>query len=171
MMASMSEARPASAARESRIDGLCREHLPRAVAFACLLSGSRQQADDLAQEALVRLIGRLGHLRSEAAIGAYVRRTIVNLHLDGIRRSATARRTRPDPPPAVALPDVEERHHVRSLMAELPARQRAAVVLRYYEDLSEKEAARILRCSVPALRALTGRGLDALRTRMEAEGP
>ena len=52
---------------------------------------------------------------------------------------------------------------MRERMQLLPHRQRAALILRYYEDLSEREAADVLGCSVPALKQLARRGLDAMR--------
>ena len=61
------------------------------------------------------------------------------------------------------LPDIALRTDLWQSVLRLPTRQRAALVLRYYEDLSEREAADLLRCTVPALKSLVARGMDALR--------
>ncbi len=63
-----------------------------------------------------------------------------------------------------SLPDLGVRDELRRVLRELPPRQRAALVLRYYEDLSEQQIADALRCSVPAARSLLFRGLDTLRS-------
>jgi RNA polymerase sigma factor (sigma-70 family) len=65
------------------------------------------------------------------------------------------------------LPDLAVRDELRALLEALPIRQRTAVVLRYYEDLSEQQLADALRCSVPAARSLLSRGLQTLRSRFE----
>ncbi len=63
-----------------------------------------------------------------------------------------------------SLPDLGVREELRMVLQELPLRQRAALVLRYYEDLSEQQIADALKCSVPAARSLLFRGLDTLRS-------
>jgi RNA polymerase sigma factor (sigma-70 family) len=66
-------------------------------------------------------------------------------------------------------PDVGAREDLWRALGTLPARQRAALVLRYYEDLSERETADVLGCSVAAVKSLVARGGEALRERIEGE--
>jgi RNA polymerase sigma factor (sigma-70 family) len=61
-------------------------HVPAAIRLAYLLTGDRQQAEDLAHDAFVRCVGRFSHLRAHQAFHAYLRRAIVNLHTSGLRR-------------------------------------------------------------------------------------
>ena len=61
-------------------------YVPAGIRLAYLLTGDRHQAEDLAQEAFIRCVGRFNHLRSHAAFESYLRRAIVNLHTSGLRR-------------------------------------------------------------------------------------
>jgi RNA polymerase sigma factor (sigma-70 family) len=70
---------------------------------------------------------------------------------------------------AVAPHDVGERDRIWRALDRLPKRQRAAVVLRYAEDRSERETADLLRCSVPAVKSLTARALDTLRAELRGD--
>jgi len=147
--------------------------VPRAVAIAYLVTGDRGVAEDLAQEAFIRLTGRFRHLRSPDAFDAYLRRTVVNLSLSYLRRRRVERayleRERARPASPAGAPDVGTREELWSAMQGLPARQRAALVLRYYEDLSERQTAEILGASVPAVRSLVSRGIETLRGRIRGE--
>jgi RNA polymerase sigma-70 factor (sigma-E family) len=159
------------APRVERLDELYVRHHPSAVGLAFLLTGDRHHAEDLAQEAFVRLAGRFGHLRHVEAFEAYLRRTIVNLHTSSLRRKrlerAHAAREAARPRSADVQPDVARQEDIWRSLRELPARQRAAVVLRYYGDLSEREAAEALGCSVPALKSMVARAIRTLRERVE----
>jgi RNA polymerase sigma-70 factor (sigma-E family) len=142
--------------------------VPAGMRLAFLLTGDPHQAEDLTHEAFVRCVGRFGHLRARESFHAYLRRTIVNLHTSGIRRRYVERRwlQHEGRMAAVAtdsLPDVGEREDLWRALALLPPRQRAALVLRYYEDLSEQDTAATLRCSVAAVKSLVARGSEALR--------
>jgi RNA polymerase sigma-70 factor (sigma-E family) len=148
--------------------------VPRAVAIAYLMTGDRGIAEDLAQEAFIRLTGRFRHIRSPDAFDAYLRRTVVNLSISHLRRRRVERaylereRRRPTRS-AQTLPDLGRREELWSVLLELPARQRAALVLRYYEDLSERQTAEILGTSVAAVRSLVSRGIEVLRGRIRGE--
>jgi RNA polymerase sigma-70 factor (sigma-E family) len=142
--------------------------VPSAIGLAFLITGDRHMAEDLAQEAFVRLAGRFGHLRAPEAFDAYLRKTVVNLCLSHLRRrrveSAYLERERHEAGRgATVMPDVATREELWSTLHQLPSRQRAAVVLRYYEDLPERQVAEILRCSVPAARSLVARAMQTLR--------
>jgi RNA polymerase sigma-70 factor (sigma-E family) len=148
--------------------------VPRAVAIAYLLTGDRGVAEDLAQEAFIRLTGRFRHIRSPDAFDAYLRRIVVNLALSHLRRRRVERaylmRERGRPAGfAGTMPDMGTREELWSVLQELPVRQRAALVLRYYEDLSERQTAEILGASVAAVRSLVARGIETMRERIRGE--
>src|SRR4029077_400735 len=146
-------------------------YVPAGIRLAYLLTGDRHQAEDLAHEAFVRCVGRFQHLRAHTAFDAYLRRAIVNLHTSRLRRRRTEREwlRREGPRAAAAVStqrDVGEREDLWRALATLPARQRAALVLRYYEDVSERDAAEALGCSLAAIKSLVARGSEALRAQL-----
>lgn len=163
----------AETASSSRMEQLYRDHASAAARLAYLLTGDRAAAEDLVQEAFIRVAGRAISVRDPAVFRAYLRRTIINLHTSQQRRRKVERaylqREAARPAPDDALPDVELQEHLLHRLRALPPRQRAALVLRYYEDLSEGETAEVLGCSRSAARSLTARGLDALRSDMRGE--
>jgi RNA polymerase sigma-70 factor (sigma-E family) len=142
---------------------------PQAIRLAYFLTGDRDLAEDIVQEAFVRVAGR--RLRGPDSFDAYLRRTVVNLHLSALRRRRTERSRLPrlrDPgsqPPY----DPSARDELFRALRTIPMRQRAAIVLRFYEDLSEREAAQVLGCSTGALNQLVFRGMGALREQMRGE--
>jgi len=140
---------------------------PGGIRLAYLLTGDRSLAEDLVQEAFVRFVGRLHPLRDPGAFDAYLRRTIINLSKNHFRRRALERtdlerRARQQAPVAEER-DVSEYEAMRIALLGLPVRQRAAIVLRYYEDLPEPQIAELLRCRPATVRSLVSRGLEALR--------
>jgi RNA polymerase sigma-70 factor (sigma-E family) len=150
-------------------------HVPAANRLAFLLTQNRAQAEDLVHDAFVRCVGRFGHLRTHEAFNAYLRRTIVNLHTSRLRRVRVEREWlsnesgRVERAATSGLPDVAGREDMWRRLATLPPRQRAVLVLRYYEDLSERETADALRCSVAAVKSLTARATAALREGIRGE--
>jgi RNA polymerase sigma-70 factor (sigma-E family) len=158
------EAEPAP----GRLAELYERHAGAGLRLAYLLTGGdRSQAEDLLQEAFVRCVGRFRHLRVPDAFDAYLRRAIVNLHTSGLRHTRVERayeaRQRGAPVRVSSMPDVAGRQDLWRALSHLPARQRAALVLRYYEDLSERDTAEVLGCSLPAVKSLIARGAEALR--------
>jgi RNA polymerase sigma-70 factor (sigma-E family) len=150
-----------------RLTELYERHASAGLRLAYLLTGGdRAQAEDLLQEAFVRCVGRFRHLRVPDAFDAYLRRAIVNLHTSGLRRTklerAHAARER-GTARVSSMPDVAGREDLWRSLSSLPPRQRAALVLRYYEDLSERDTAEVLGCSLPAVKSLVARGTEALR--------
>ena len=147
-------------------------HVPAANRLAFLLVGERAQAEDLVHDAFVKCVGRFGHLRAHEAFDAYLRRTIVNLHTSRLRRVRVERAfiateaARAERAASGAMPDVATREDLWQRLRTLPPRQRAVLVLRYYEDLSERETADAMRCSVAAVKSLTARATAALREGM-----
>jgi RNA polymerase sigma factor (sigma-70 family) len=105
---------------------------------------------------------------------AYLRRTLVNLAINDSRRTgserAYLRKWTPAEPRAADQPDIETRHHLIAELRSLPPRQRAVVVLRYYEDMPEREIAATLGWPVGTVKSSLSRALSALRISME-EGP
>ena len=138
--------------------------------FAYLLTGDAYSAEDLVQSALAKAYAHWDRISEVEAPEAYVRKIMVNEHTSWWRRqwrhrertdSELIRVMDPPAPPGEAHDD-ELWTHVRSLAPQ----QRAALVLRYYEDLSEAQTAQILGCSVGTVKSQTSRALSALRTRM-----
>ncbi len=147
---------------------------PALLRFAHLVTGDADAAQDAVQDALANAFARWDRVAATDDPGAYVRRMIVNAHVSAWRRFG--RRVTPvaevrggsvtDVANAVARDDV-----VWRVCRALPTKQRAAVVLRYYEDLEFSEIARILECSEGTVRSQLHRALAALRaelTRQEA---
>jgi RNA polymerase sigma-70 factor (sigma-E family) len=150
------------------IEDLYVRYIGRTVALARLISGEPDAAEDLAHEAFLRAAGRFGRLRDPAAFERYLRRTLVNLcRMQWRRRRLERERVEQgrDPVPS-SEPEIAERDELWSALLGLPHRQRAAVVLRYYEDLSEERTAEILRCSTRSVNALVSRAMASLRTRL-----
>jgi RNA polymerase sigma-70 factor (sigma-E family) len=146
-------------------------HAPSALRLAYMLTAEREAAEDLVHDAFAKLAGRFVHLRKRDAFDAYLRRMIVNQFLSHLRRRKVERaylqREGAAPRPVSGDVDVGERDELWRALQHLPERQRAALVLRYYEDLSERETAEVLRCSTPALKSLVARGMETLRGMIE----
>jgi RNA polymerase sigma-70 factor (sigma-E family) len=136
--------------------------------LAYLICGNRASAEDLVQEAFVRVAGRFVELRNPDAFGPYLKRTVINLSRKQFRRKAVERayleREAAQPQPEAADPDVHLREEIRGGLSRLSPRQRTAIVLRFYADLSERDIAEALGCRPGTVKSLLARGLDALRT-------
>ncbi|TQM61901.1 RNA polymerase sigma-70 factor (sigma-E family) [Humibacillus xanthopallidus] len=143
--------------------------------FAYLLTGDPHSAQDLVQSALAKVYGRWEHISTVDSPDAYVRKVMVNEHTTWWRRQWRHReRTdseliRVHEPAAATQPthDDDLWSHVRSLSPQ----QRAAVVLRYYEDLSEAQTAEILGCTVGTVKSHTSRAIKSLRATMTEVTP
>jgi RNA polymerase sigma-70 factor (sigma-E family) len=158
-----------------RLGDLYRAHADGAVRLAYLLTGDRALAEDLVQDAFVRLAGRLVHLRDQQAFDAYLRRTVVNLSNSYFRRKKVERAFLESARGALAphgvqrAPSVDDREDLWRALGRLSARQRAAIVLRYYEDLPELQVAEILKCQPGTVKSLVARGLQNLRSDIRGE--
>ena len=133
---------------------------------AYLVIGDYQLAQDLVQESLIKAYVAWPRLRDTAKAEAYVRRTIVTTGISWWRRPSFHER------PAAVLPEaggsdateqVTTRDAVWPLVCNLPPRQRTALVLRYYEDLSEAETADLMGCSVGTVKSQVSAALGKLR--------
>lgn len=148
------------------LEELYRRHVDDALRLAYLLTGDRSSAEDLVQDAFVKVLGRFHDLRNRDAFWWYLRRTIVNLSNSYFRRRRVERawleRQRPDAA-APHGPDLEERDRLRTALMTLRPEQRAAVVLRYLEDLSEADTAEALGRPIGTVKSMVSRGMDRLR--------
>jgi RNA polymerase sigma-70 factor (sigma-E family) len=121
-----------------------------------LMTGNAKDAEDLVQETLLRVAGRWNRVRSMNHPAAYARRILINLVLrDADRRARQRTELQPreggaepaDDNAARALREVDDEAEFRWALAQLPARQRAVLVLRYWTDLPVAEVADILSCT------------------------
>ena len=147
--------------------GFCAAQYPRLVGSLTLYVGDRAVAQELAQEALLRAFRRWDRVERLDAPSAWVWRVAINLANSHFRRRRAERRAS-DRLHASGSPATDDRDHawglaVRQAVADLPQRQRTALILRYYLDLSVGEAARRMDASPDAVRSLTKRAMAALR--------
>ena len=136
---------------------------------AYLISGDRHTAEDLVQTALAKLYLAWDRVEDRGSLDGYVRRVIVNEHNSLWRRPFKRREHATDQLPERAVPEHTSAggrdDDLWALVQTLPRKQRAAVVLRYYEELSEAETAEVLGVSVGTVKSQTSRALAALRSR------
>ena len=147
---------------------------PALLRWARVVAGDPHSAEDLLQDSLVRVLPRWEGLREGAAADAYVRRTITRQYVSWQRqpwrRDEVASATVPETAPATGPGATVEAGRLWDLVLTLPPQQRAAVALRYYEQLSVAETAAVLGCSTGTVKSNTSRGLAALR-RLAAAHP
>jgi RNA polymerase sigma-70 factor (sigma-E family) len=147
--------------------------LPALLRYAMTLTGDPHRADDVVQEVLVRAQRKWRRIRAMDAPEAYVKRMITNEYLSWRRRRSSKdvplsdglldALTEPVRDPALQYGD---REVVWAVLAALPPRQRAAVALRYYEELSYPEIADVLGCSEATVRSHVSHALSTLRTNL-----
>ena len=140
-----------------------------AIRLAYVLTADRHAAEDIAHDAFARVGGRLFGLQDREHSRAYLYRTVVNLCHGRGRRLRIERRAlqRLDMGAPHDPPDIAARDEMWTAILRLPLRQRAALFLRYYQDLSEAQAADVLQCSSSAMKSLVNRGLKELRAGLE----
>jgi RNA polymerase sigma-70 factor (sigma-E family) len=135
---------------------------------AYLLCGDWDQASDHVQEGLIRVYVAWPRLTRAGREHAYARKAVVSAFLDhSRRRSSTEVPTEPDqdqPSGHDVAEAVVLRTALMAALADLPARQRACVVLRYFDDLSIADTAAVLGCTEGTVKSQTSRALGALRT-------
>ncbi|WP_427889232.1 SigE family RNA polymerase sigma factor [Kribbella sp. GL6] len=135
---------------------------------AYLLCGDWRRAEDATQEALIRMYRVWGRIQRKGVVAAYARKVVVSTTLDGLRRKSsqevvTGNEYFVNEPGADALGVVESRMVITAALAELPPRQRACVVLRYFDELSVEETAAALDCRPGTVKSQTMRALEKLR--------
>ncbi|MFE4973948.1 SigE family RNA polymerase sigma factor [Kitasatospora sp. NPDC056651] len=164
-------ATPASASgpglRELGFEAFAASRWPRLVRTAYLLTGDYHEAEDVVQATFAKVFRNWSRISRLEEPDAYVHRALVNNNLSRHRRRRVRQLLVP------VLPDrasagggghrVEERSVLIQALAELPPRQRAAVVLRYWEDMSERQVAEVLGCSPGNVKSQASRGLAKLR--------
>ena len=132
---------------------------------AVLLAGTREAGEDLLQAGLERLLRHWSRINGDPE--GYLRRTLYNLAADGWRRQRAWRRRLLQNETVTAVADgtteVDARDALIRLLMQLPPRQRAVVVARYWEQLTEAETAEVLGCSVGSVKASASRGMHRLR--------
>jgi len=145
-----------------------------------LMTGDAKDAEDLAQETLLRVARRWKRVRSMDRPAAYARRILINLVLhDSDRRSRQRAELQPgdgafdtsDETAARALREIEDVAEFRWALAQLPARQRAVLVLRYWADLSVAEVADVLGCSAGTVTSTASRAAARLAEALAHSDP
>lgn len=155
---------------------LVRRHLPRMVGLARRMLGDKAEAEDVAQEVFLRVWKHAAAWKpGQAKFETWMHRVAMNLCLDRLRRSGRqGGEVSPETPDVRAsatraLDDRQRRDRVREALQELPERQRAALVLCYYQERSNIEAAEILGVSVDALESLLSRARRTLKSELAAD--
>ncbi len=145
----------------STFDHFYRAHRPDAVRWAVALVGDREVAEELAQEALAAMSGRLDGLDNPSG---YLRRTVVNRaaswHRSHAREQRRIHRAAAGQPTSYSA----ETHEMLGALATLPYKQRAAVALRYWDDWTDDQIADALGCAPATVRVLVHRALATLKT-------
>ncbi|MGE8159950.1 RNA polymerase sigma factor [Paraburkholderia sp. NPDC080076] len=159
------------------VRSLVSRKLPRLLALATRMLGDRMEAEDVAQEVFVRIWKQASRWREgEAKFDTWVHRVALNLCYDRLRgRREETREEMPDevdpaPLPEAGLEARAEDQRVRVALAALPARQREALVLNYYQEMSNIDAAALMGISVDALESLLARARRNLRAQLAGSG-
>lgn len=147
-------------------------HYRSLVRLAGLLLTDVASCEDVAQEAYIKVHQSWHRIEDPDRALAYLRQAVVNLSRSKLRRRVVALRHAPKPMPDAASADegafaAVERARVVVALRALPKRQREAVVLRYYGDLSEGQTAAAMGCSVGAVKSYTCRGLAGLAVHLK----
>lgn len=159
--------RPGTMSGEAEFREFAIGRWPALVRFAYGLTGDRGHAEDLAQVTLARAYASWGRVRRADDPDAYVRRILINAHHARFRK----RRVRetsgphlPEPVTADGTDVLDQRSDLIAALMELPPKQRAVVMLRYWDGLTETQAAAVLGCSVGNVKSQASRALAKLRT-------
>jgi RNA polymerase sigma-70 factor (sigma-E family) len=144
---------------------------PGLLRFAEVVAGNPHDAADAVQDALTAIYPRWSRLtRAGATPDAYARRAIANHRISWWRRIGRREALGADLPDATTGGPDPDGHGVLELLRDLPPRQRAAIALRYLDDLSFAEVARILDCPEATARSYVHRALQRLRTQLDTSG-
>ncbi|CAM5602655.1 MULTISPECIES: SigE family RNA polymerase sigma factor [Streptomyces] len=158
-------------ARDEEFQAFVIGRWPRLMRTAFLLTGEQHAAEDLVQSTLEQVYVAWRKVGSADEPEAYVRRVMINAHARRHRRrlreflapkdDSGLAHEQPDTGDRIAQAD--DRNALLTALAELPARQREAVVLRYWEDLTETQTAEAMGCSVGAVKSNAAKGIAKLR--------
>jgi RNA polymerase sigma-70 factor (sigma-E family) len=153
-------------------DYVAARHAPL-LRMASLLTGNRADAEDLVQAALAKTYLNWHRIQDRAALDGYVHRAMVNTHISWWRRRRLEEYPTDDIPEQAVddcTSDSELQDAVRRALERLPRRMRAAVVLRYFEDMSEAEVAGVLGVSVGTVKSTVSRAVAKLRSDDQLQG-
>lgn len=161
-----------TASDEDLLVTLYAQHYRSLIRLAALLLDEVAACEDVVQEAYIRVHNARSRLRDQDKALAYLRQTVLNLSRSTLRRRIVAARHAPHPMPDAASAEYGayaalDRDAVVAALRQLPRRQREAVVLRYYADASEAQAAAVMGVSVGAVKSYTSRGLTGLGALLE----
>ncbi|HEX4491877.1 MAG TPA: SigE family RNA polymerase sigma factor [Acidimicrobiia bacterium] len=146
------------------VDSFCRREWPRLVGTLSLFTGDADLAEELAQETLARVCRDWRKVSSLEAPGAWAHRVAINLARSHFRHRAVVRKHASALLPTAPVDDdTASALAVRAAVARLPVRQRTALVLRYFADLSVAETAEVMRCPTGTVKTLTRQAILALR--------
>ncbi len=146
---------------------------PSLYRYAYLLTGNHADAEDIAQQTLIKAHRSWSRIKDSDSPTAYLRRMLTNTYLSQRRPMKRRLELLTDAPPESGHPAVggpEERMALWPHVKSLPPRQRAVIVLRYYEDLSEQEIADALDCSRGNVKSTAHHALKALRSALDTDG-
>jgi RNA polymerase sigma-70 factor (sigma-E family) len=148
-----------------RFEEFAAARLPAMLRYAVLLSGDRDEAHDIVQEVLTRALVKWDRIAKIDEPYAYVRRMVTNefLSLRRRRRIRTVPLSDRHEPAAPAHPDPGDGDELWQLLSGLPRQQRAVLVLRYYEGLTDDEIGETLHCRAGTVRSYASRALAVLR--------
>lgn len=160
------------ASADELLTALYTSHYRSLVRLAAFLTSDRDNAEEIVQDAYVKVHGSWRGVRELDKAEAYLRTAVVNLSRSRLRRRQVADKHRAGPLPDMASAEstaleTVQRDAVLTALRELPRRQREAVVLRYYADLTEAQTAAAMGCSTGSVKSHTSRGLTALRPLLE----
>lgn len=168
--------RRVAAGDERAVRDMVARKLPRLLCLATRLLGDRAEAEDVAQEAFVRLWRQAGGWRSgEARFDTWLHRVALNLCTDRLRKRREIYVAEPpesvDPHPGAeaGISAAQQLDAVKAAIDALPERQREAIVLQYYQELSNVDAAAVMGIGVEALESLLARGRRALRASLTGD--
>jgi RNA polymerase sigma-70 factor (sigma-E family) len=159
---------------ETGFTGFVREHTSALLRTAYLLTGNGDAAEELVQDTLVRLYPKWDRVAAAEVPVAYVRRALTNGYINQRRRASSRDQRYADVPdrgdPRDAVAEFADRDEMWTILHGLPDRQRAALVLRFYEGLPDEQIAAALGCRLGTVRSLVSRGLAALRVQLSEPG-
>jgi RNA polymerase sigma-70 factor (sigma-E family) len=156
---------------EDEFQRFVRSRWPRLMRTAYLLTGDRHLAEDLTQCAFAKAYRSWHRVQRSDSPDAYVRRILLSCDKDRFRKRRVPEHLTDMPPDVAAAQDDMARADQRALLAaalaRLPRRQRAVVVLRYWEDLPEAEVAQTLGCSPGTVKSQAAKALSKLRSLLQ----
>ena len=144
-------------------DAFVRARLPELQRFGRILTGCEEAAADLVQDALERTMLHWSRLQARDNPEGYVRRIMVNRNISVWRHRRRERVT--DDIPESGHEDRHDDSELWRALQQLPPRQRAVIALRYYEDLTEAQAAAVMGCSVGTVKSQAAKAIEKLRRR------